>query len=162
MRRLAIAAFVCSIAGPVLAQPADPQVTAPINKFIDAFNKGDAAGAAATHAADADLVITDEVAPYAWHGAKAFESWAGALQADSKKNGVTDEKVTIKAPTRVETSGDAAYVIVPSVYEFKLKGVAMRETAQMTFVLEKSATGWLIHGWTWTGPRAQKVAAATK
>jgi ketosteroid isomerase-like protein len=73
---------------------------------------------------------------------------------------VTDQKVTIKAPTRVETAGDSAYVIVPSVYEFKLKGVPMRETAQMTFVLKKGADGWLIHGWTWTGPRAKKVAAA--
>jgi hypothetical protein len=162
MRRLAIAAFVCSIAGSVLAQPADPQVTAPINKFIDAFNKGDAAGAAATHAAEADLVIVDEVAPYVWHGANAFQSWASDLQADAKKNGVTDEKVTIKAPTRIEISGDAAYVVVPSVYEFKMKGVAMRETAQMTFVLKRGASGWLIHGWTWTGPRAQKVQAAAK
>jgi ketosteroid isomerase-like protein len=161
MRRLAIAAFVGLLAGlPVHAQTADPQVTAPITKFIDAFNKGDAAGAAATHAAEADLVIIDEVPPYAWHGAKAFQSWAAALTSESKKNGITDEKVSISAPTRVEIEGTSAYVIVPSVYEFKLKGVAMKETAQMTFVLKKGASGWLIHGWTWTGPKAEKAAAA--
>jgi len=163
MRRLAIAAFVCSIAGsPLYAQTADPQLTAPINKFIDAFNKGDVAGAAATHAAEADLTIVDEVAPYAWHGAKAFHSWAADLDADAKKQGITEPKVTIKAPTRVETNGSTAYVVVPAVYEFKLKDVAMREAAQMTFVLKKGASGWLIHGWTWTGPRAQKAAAPAK
>ena len=27
----------------------------------------------------------------------------------------------------------------------------------MTFALKKDATGWLIHGWTWTGPTAPKV-----
>ena len=53
-------------------------------------------------------------------------------------------------------------MIVPSTYTYKQKGVAMRETAQMTFTLKKGANGWLIHGWTWTGPKAQKVAAATK
>jgi len=163
MRRLALVALVCSIAGLVHAQSADPQITAPINKFMEAFNKGDAAGAAATHLSDADLTIIDEVAPFSWHGAKAFQAWAGDLEADAKKNGITDQKVTIKAPTRVETAGDSAYVVVPSVYEFKLNGVAMRENAQMTFVMKKSANGWLIHGWTWTGPRARKVAAtATK
>jgi ketosteroid isomerase-like protein len=157
---LALVALACSIAGSVHAQSADPQITAPINKFMEAFNKGDAAGAAATHLSDADLTIVDEVAPFSWHGAKAFQSWAGDLEADAKKSGITDQKVTVKAPTRVETAGDSAYVVVPSVYEFKLNGVAMRETAQMTFVMKKGASGWLIHGWTWTGPRAQKVAAA--
>jgi hypothetical protein len=29
----------------------------------------------------------------------------------------------------------------------------MREEAQMTFVLEKEAGGWMIHGWAWTGPK---------
>ena len=38
----------------------------------------------------------------------------------------------------------------------------MRESAQMTFTLKKSAAGWLIHAWAWTGPRAQKVTAPAK
>lgn len=42
------------------------------------------------------------------------------------------------------------------------RGVAMREATQMTFVLKKRAGGWLIHGWTWTGPRPQPAAAAAK
>jgi ketosteroid isomerase-like protein len=163
MRRLAIVACICLVAGLVHAQTADPQVTAPITTFIDAFNKGDAAGAAATHAAEPDLVIIDEVAPYVWTGAKAFQSWAADLQADSKKKGITNEKVTISAPTRVETTGTSAYVIVPAVFAFTMKGVPMSEKAQMTFVLKKGASGWLIHGWTWTGPRPQKApATATK
>jgi ketosteroid isomerase-like protein len=61
--------------------------------------------------------------------------------------------VTISAPVRVETSGDRAYVVVPAVYAFKQRGAAMHEKAQMTFVLKKGASGWLIHGWTWTGPK---------
>jgi hypothetical protein len=29
----------------------------------------------------------------------------------------------------------------------------------MTVVLAKGAGGWLIHGWTWTGPNPKPVAA---
>jgi hypothetical protein len=38
----------------------------------------------------------------------------------------------------------------------------MREAAQMTFALKKGASGWLIHGWTWTGPKPQRAAAPGK
>ena len=158
----ALGVLVCLSLGSVQAQTADPRVMAPINKFLDSFNKGDTAGAAATHAADADLAITDEVPPFSWRGADAFQAWAAALDADTKKHGITDPKVTIGAATRVEIDGGSAYVIVPSTFAFKQKGVAMRETAQMTFTLKKGADGWLIHGWTWTGPRPQKHAAAAK
>jgi ketosteroid isomerase-like protein len=164
MRYLTLGAIVCLCAGPaaVQAQTPDPQMVAPINKFLEAFNKGDIAAAAATHAAEADLTILDEVSPYLWRGPKAFEAWAGDLDADAKKRGITDQKVTLGAPTRVETNGADAYIVVPSVYAFKEGGVAMRESAQMTFVLKKGAAGWLIHGWTWTGPKARKATGAAK
>jgi hypothetical protein len=32
----------------------------------------------------------------------------------------------------------------------------------MTFTLKKGAGGWLIHGWTWTGPRARKASGPPK
>jgi hypothetical protein len=163
MRYLTLGAIVCLCVGistAARAQTADPQVMAPINKFIEAFNKGDMAGAAATHASDADLAIIDEVPPYLWRGAQSFQTWAADLTSDDKKNGITDEKVSIGAATRVEMNAAAAYVVVPSVYTFKQKGVAMREAAQMTFTLKKSASGWLIHGWAWTGPKARKVTSA--
>ena len=142
------------------AAAADAQLAAPIQKFIDSFNKGDAAGAAATHAAGADLSITDEVPPYLWRGPQALQTWSADLEADAKKKGITDPAVTISAATREETNGDQAYVVVPAVYTFKEKGVAMREAAQFTFVLKKGASGWLIHAWTWTGPKPKAAAAA--
>ena len=163
MRYLTLGAAVCCVflAAPVYAQAPDPQLIAPITKFLDAFNKGDTAAAAATHATDADLSIIDEVPPFHWQGAQAFQTWSADLGRDEKKRGVTDGKVTIRAATRVETDGATAYVIVPATYTFKEKGVAMSETAQMTFLLKKGASGWLIHGWTWTGSKPQKAATAT-
>ena len=75
---------------------------------------------------------------------------------------MTEPRVTIGAATRSEVHGDHAYVIVPSEFTFKLRGAPMKESAQMTFVLKKGATGWLIHGWTWTGPRPQPATPSTK
>jgi hypothetical protein len=160
MRRVTLGVVVwCFIGAAAGAQAQDAQVMAPIKKFIDSFNKGDTAGAAATHAADADLTITDEVPPFLWRGPQAFKEWSTALDADAKKRGMTEPVVTLKAPTRTETDGNQAYVVVPAVFTFKERGVAMREAAQMTFVLQKGAAGWLIHGWTWTGPKPQKAEA---
>jgi ketosteroid isomerase-like protein len=163
MRHLALGALACLLltGARASAQPPSAAVTAPITAFISAFNKGDMPGAAATHAAVPDLVIVDEVAPYAWHGAKAFQEWAADLGAADAKAGNTDQKVVVGAPTRVEVEGTRAYVIVPATYTFTAKGgVAMRARSQMTFTLEKGASGWLIHGWTWTGPQASKAGGA--
>ena len=153
MRVLTVVALAWfALAVPASAQT-DAELMAPIQKFIDSFNKGDAAGAAATHAGD--VVITDEVPPYLWRGPKAFQTWSADLDSDAKKKAMTEPMVTLSAPSRIERSVDQAYVIVPAVYTFKQKGAAMREEAQMTFVLRKGAGGWLIHGWTWTGPKPQ-------
>ena len=163
MRQVTFGAIVCLAVGTSAgAATPDPQIMAPIQKFIDSFNKGDMAGAMATHAAGADLAIIDEVPPFIWRGPKAFQAWSTALDAASKQGGITEQMVTIKAPTRTESAGDSAYVIVPAVYTYKEKGVAMREAAQMTFTLKKGASGWLIHGWAWTGPKPQRAATAPK
>ena len=60
--------------------------------------------------------------------------------------------MSIGAPTRENTVGDRAYVVAPTTYTFQQKGRTMRETAQITIVLDKQAAGWKIASWTWTGP----------
>ena len=152
--------LLVSIAGVGVSTAADDAIVATLKKFNDTFNAGDMAGAAATHASTPDLTIVDEVAPFMWQGTNAFSEWAAALDADSKKKGITDAKVAIGAPTRVETSGDTAYVIVPAVYRFKQNGAAMRADAQMTFMLKKAGANWLIHSWVWTGPKAKRAGAS--
>jgi len=133
------------------AAAADPKVSAPIQAFVDSFNKGDLKTAAATHTADA--IIIDEVAPYVWRGPNAVESWLGDLVKDSTVKNLTDPSVAISPATRELVSGDRAYVIVPAVYSFKDDGKPMREVAQMTFSLQKDAAGaWKINAWAWTGP----------
>jgi len=143
----------------LLAMPAAAQnaaVEAPIKAFADAFSKGDMAAAMATHVSTG-ATITDELPPYRWSGATSFTDWGASFAKDAAAKGLTDPSVTIGAPTRELIDGDTAYVIAPSVYTFKLKGVAMREVAQMTFALVKTASGWKIAAWTWTGPNPTPV-----
>jgi hypothetical protein len=65
-------------------------------------------------------------------------------------------------PRGAKRAATKAYVVVPAVHTFKERGVAMREAAQMAFALKKTAGSWLIHAWTWTGPKPQKVAGPAK
>ena len=134
--------------------PPQVELGTPIHRFIDAFDKGDLAGAAANYA-PGDVSIIDEVPPYAWRGPGALQAWAADLGRDATANGVTEPRVDIGEPIRWEVTGDAAYVIVPAAYAYKLKGVAMREPAHMTYTLRRTADGWKITGWTWTGPKAR-------
>lgn len=144
-------AFALAIAVPACAQNAEVEV--PIKTFIDSFNKGDVVTAMATHV-KTGAVIVDEVAPFMWSGPKSFQDWMADYDTDAKAKGITEPAVVIRTPTRKVVSGDYAYVIAPSLYTFKQKGVSMSEVAQMTFSLVKTAEGWKIAGWTWTGPEA--------
>ena len=137
-----------SIASAALAGEA--KVEAPIRVFIDAFNKGDVKAASATHLASVSII--DEVPPYMWRGPKAFAGWVADLSQNDKVAGITSEMVTLGEVQRELVTGSTAYVIVGATYSFNQKGVAMHEPAQMTFALKKSAAGWKIAGWTWTGP----------
>ncbi len=154
MLGIAAVAMVIGLSAPAAAR--DAAIEAPITAFIDAFNKGDMLSAKAQMAAGG-VVIIDELPPFRWGGPKAFDMWVADLGKDATAKDITEPTVRIGAPTRELVAGNHAYVIVPSVYSFKLKGVAMSETAQMTFALDRGAAGWKIVAWTWTGPDASPV-----
>ena len=133
------------------ASAADPQLEAPIHRFIDAFNKNDIKAAAATHLANVSII--DEVPPYIWRGPTAFSDWVADLTKNDAAAGITAEHVTLGPVKRELVTGASAYVIVAATYSFQQKGVAMHEPAQMTFALRMTNNkAWKIAGWTWTGP----------
>ena len=143
-------ACLATLSTATAAGAANAQLQAPINQFIDSFNKGDVKGAAAAHLASVSII--DEVPPHVWQGPKAFATWVDDLTKNDKAAGITEEKVTLGAVTREVISGDTAYSVLAATYSFKQKGVAMSEPAQMTFALKKAGDAWKISGWTWTGP----------
>lgn len=152
---LAAAAFAFA---PAAQAQADPAAMAPIKSFTNAFNTGDLAAIFAAHA-ETDLTIIDEVPPHIWRGPKAVAAWLVSLAAHDKAVGRTDGGVSVGDPQVVTTEGDRGYAVVPAVYTFKEKGVAMREPATITFALLKTAKGWQIAGWTWNGTVPAPVAA---
>jgi len=161
MRLFALFGAVVVISMSAAAGAATPSAEAmmPVRAFIDGFNKGDIKAAAAQTAPD-DMLIIDDVAPFTWTGPKAFDIWLKALGESNKAEGKTDGHLRDGKPVHVEVSADRAYVVVPAVYTFKQKDVAMRETAQMALTLQKGKTGWLITSLAWAGTKAKPVVAA--
>ena len=150
MRMIWIALVIAVLAATTPAYAADKDdVMVPVRQFIDGFNKGDVKSALATCAEQTSII--DEFPPHEWHGAGACASWAKDFDADAKKNGVTDGKVTLGKPRHVDVTGDRAYVVVPTTYAYKLKGKPMKETGSiLTIALQKAGSSWLMTGWSWT------------
>ncbi len=143
------------------AAPPDAELMVPIHQFIDGFNKGDQKSGAAAFARGSVSII-DEVAPHLWLGENALQAWSRDLAANDKRQGISDQMVTLGEPTRAIAEGNRGYVVVPATLTYKERGVAMRESAQMTYALKKGEHGWKISGWTWAGTTPQPDAAPVK
>jgi hypothetical protein len=138
-----------------------PELLVPISRMVDGFNKGDMKMAASS-ASPAGMVIIDDVPPHFWSGADAFQRWSDAHDIADKKDGITDDVETNGKPTRVVVNADHGYVVMPALYTFKQKGVAMREAAQIIYTLQKEANGWLITGFAWVGTKPKPMTDAPK
>jgi ketosteroid isomerase-like protein len=160
-RALVLAAGLTALSGPCLAASASQGPMAPIRQFISDFNKGDNAGAKATHVASPSII--DEVPPHAWNGPGAFDAWSGDLAKDATAHGDTGGKVTLGSTIKNQVDGDTAYVVIHATYSYDEKGQAMAEPASFTFALRHAAGGWKIASWAWNGttPHAVKPKAAT-
>jgi hypothetical protein len=160
MRQIAVlgAFIVAGLSAAAGAATPAADVMVPVHTFIDSFNKGDTKTAAAQTSPDG-MSIVDEIAPFSWSGPKALDTWAKTLEEADKAAGTTDGRVTDGKPVHVVVSADQAYVVVPAVYTFTQKGVAMKEAARMAITLQKGKTGWLITGFAWAGTKPQPVSA---
>jgi hypothetical protein len=156
---LVLATGLTALSGSCLAAAASQGPTAPIRVFINDFNKGDNAGAKATHVASPSII--DEVAPHAWNGPGAFDAWAADLAKDATAHGDTGGKVTLGSTIKSQVDGDTAYVVIHATYAYNEKGQAMAEPASFTFALRHGAGGWKIASWAWNGttPHAVKAKA---
>jgi hypothetical protein len=146
-RTLPLVVLVFALTAAARAQ-STPQ--AAVATFMDGFNSGDMARSAAMNSAKGTSII-DEFPPYSWSGPKAFDEWGTGFDANSKAQGVTDAKVTLEAPIVQNITADHAYLIYPSLYVYKQRGVVMREAGRVAIVLRKEGADWKIAAWTWTG-----------
>ncbi|HSS96861.1 MAG TPA: hypothetical protein VLK33_07520 [Terriglobales bacterium] len=146
-------AIILSVSS-VFAAPAG-DVTSPIHQFIDGFNTGDVKSAYAAYASG-DIFIVDEFAPHIWSGPHAPQDWAADYDKHAQAAGVSDGSVKYGAPTRTEIEGNVAYIVIPTVYNYKEHNQAVTEEGQMTFVLHLEKDAWKIAAWTWTGVKPHR------
>ena len=123
-------------------------VMAVVNKFNDGMNKGDVKTAASTCAPQ--TFIIDEFAPNVWQSNDTCTDWANALDVYNKKNGITNEVVTLGKPRHVDVTSDRAYVVVPAYNVFKKNGKRVVAPGSIvTLALHKVESGWQITAWSW-------------
>ena len=150
MRRFVLALAVTILLVPSAFAASAADVMVPIRQFIDGFNNGDTKSAFAAYASG-DILIVDEFAPHRWTGPNAAHEWAEAYDKHAQNTGVSDGSVKYGDPTRTEIEGDVAYVVVPTVYNYKQDGLPTTEEGQMTFVLRTEGGAWKVSAWTWSG-----------
>ena len=147
---IALATMLAATASPVHAQQSTQQadVMTAVNRFVEAFNKGDTRTMVKSCTAETTLI--DEFPPYAWHGIGACAAWVKDYNAFAKKFEITDEVMSPGKPTHVDVSGDRAYVVMPTDYSFKQKGKPAKEAgSEFTFVMQKVGPSWKVAGWAW-------------
>jgi ketosteroid isomerase-like protein len=147
MWKLTIALALALAAGSAKAPAASGPMDA-VNRFVDAFNRGDIKAAAAI--CTSQSIVIDDFPPHAWQGGNGCATWGSAFVAFSAKNGDTNAFVALGKPTHVDVTGDGAYLVVPATYTFKEHGKPMKQSGSIfTVALQNGTNGWRITGWAW-------------
>ncbi len=130
-----------------VADAADSGVLIPIQTFIRASNAGDRAAVIAAFTSDSTIV--DEFAPFRFSAPHAAAEWYDGSGPDQTAHGVTDAHSSIGAPKFVTVAGSRAYVVVPSVYAYKIHGKPAKETGLMACTLVRRGAKWKISSMAW-------------
>ena len=121
---------------------------AAVRKYVDAFNRGDAAVMATTFAVPGSIL--DGMAPHVWQGPTATQDWYRDVLVEGKQHGASDYFITLDEPLHNNVTGDSAYVVVPATMTFKVRGERVTQTgAVFTVALRKTAEEWRIGAWAW-------------
>ena len=143
-------ALTVSIVGTAGASERD-DVMKTVRQWVEGLNKEDTKAAIAACAAQTSIV--DEFPPHEWHGEGACARWVSELEAFNRGIGLTDGIVTLGKPRRVDITGDRAYVVAPTEFNYKEHGKPGKEAgALFTVSLQNSPAGWRITGWAWSRP----------
>jgi hypothetical protein len=111
-----------------------------VRHYIDAFNKGDAKGMAATFAVPGSIL--DGMAPHLWQGPTAAEDWYRDVLSEGKQHDASNYFVTVDEPLHNDVTGDSAYIVFPATMTFKLGGTQVTQSgAIVTMALRSSPKG---------------------
>ncbi|MGH6882356.1 nuclear transport factor 2 family protein [Hypericibacter sp.] len=130
------------------ASASDAGVFSRVERFIDAWNRNDAAGV--TDCMSASPTIIDDFPPHYWSGSSALVDWGKDYAILMNENDITDPRVMLSRPTIIDVHGTKAYVVVPATYSYKQHARPMQEKGILTVALEGSHQGWRITAFAWT------------
>ena len=97
-----------------------------VQAYTDGLNANDPAAMAAAFV-PVDGAILDGMAPHLWVGPTAVADWYRDVTAESEHRGASDYRFTLGEPLHNETTGDAAYVVVPATMTFDLNGTQITQ-----------------------------------
>ena len=91
------------------------------------------------------------MAPHLWLGPTAAADWYRDVLTEGTHLGASGYQVTLGAPAHNDSTGDAAYLVVPATMTFDLNGTQVIQTgATFTVALRRLADGWRIAAWAWS------------
>jgi len=136
---------------PAPAQDRGTQLTRdvliPIQTYVAAANAGQRARLIAAFTTDSTIV--DEFAPFAFPPPTAAAHWYDGFGADQTRNKVTDAIISSTKPKFVTVAGIHAYVVLPTVYTYKIAGKPAKETGSLAFALRRVGGQWKISAMAW-------------
>lgn len=139
-----------------MTQDSDP--LAAVQRYVDAFNAGDAAGMVACFASEGSIL--DGMAPHLWVGASAPADWYRDVLAEGEHLGAGDYHATLGEPAHNAVTADAAYLVVPAAMTFNLRGQPIAQTgATFTFAMKREDGEWRIAAWAWAKGKAAAAHA---
>jgi hypothetical protein len=151
MRRIVVALALAVgflSAAAAQADPVPPGVLAPVETLIAGINAGDVAKIASAYSVQPTIV--DEFAPFQWQGVAAAQKWAKDFHTLVASNGITQVAVSRRAPTYFHRAGHFAYLTVPMMFAYRVKGVPVSEHGAFVLSLyEMEGIGWKIRASTW-------------
>ncbi len=119
-----------------------------VQRYIDAFNKGDVKTMQALF--DESGSILDGLAPHVWHGPTACQDWYREALEAGEREGAADYSIDLGEPSHVDVAGDSGYVVVPATMTFMVHGRQITQSgATYTVALHRRAAGWRIRAWAW-------------
>jgi ketosteroid isomerase-like protein len=127
-------------------------ILAPVRRFVDAFNRADAAPP--TDAFTADAVITDDLPPFRWTGADALPRWWGVLFGDTEARRAElarrSRRMLLGPVRHLFVAGDEGYVAIPAtITAVGQDGAPRTMGGEFSFTLRRERDGWRLtsHAW---------------
>lgn len=119
----------------------------PIRTYVGAANAGNREQLVSAFTFDS--VIVDEFAPFRFAAPNAAAHWFDGFVADQKATGVSAAAIAFTRPKFVTVDGRRAYVVLPTVYTYKLRGKPAKETGSLAFTLVERGSRWKIASMAW-------------